>query len=85
MIMSVMCMMAMTAEAVELVRDGNPKASIVAPLEGPPAYAAEVLQRYIERMSGAQLPIVSDGQKAKGCEGCHPRPKRERQNLTVSA
>jgi hypothetical protein len=64
--MLAVCMTVMAVGAVELVRDGKPKATIVAPPEGPPAYAAEVLQRYIERMSGAQLPIVSDGQKAKG-------------------
>jgi hypothetical protein len=63
---SVVCMTVMAVSAVELVRDGEPKATIVAPTEGPPAYAGEVLQRYIERMSGAKLPIASDAQKVKG-------------------
>ena len=60
------CMVVISAEAMELVREGKPRASIVAPAEGPPAYAAEVLQRYIERMSGARLPIVAEGQKVEG-------------------
>ncbi len=64
--MLAICLMVMAVGAVEIVKDGKPKATIVAPPEGPPSYAAEVLQRYLERMSGAQLPIVPEVQKAKG-------------------
>ncbi len=56
----------MSAGAVELIRDGKPKASIVAPSGGPPSYAAEVLQSYLEKMSGAKLPIVPENQTVKG-------------------
>jgi len=66
--MLIVCATVVTVGAIELVRDGKPKATIVAPTEGPPSYAAEVLQRYIERMSGARLSIVSDGQKVKGAK-----------------
>ena len=52
--------------AVELVRGGKPAATIVAPPDGPPAYAAEVIQRYVERMSGARLPIVHSPSEARG-------------------
>ncbi|MCS7264935.1 MAG: hypothetical protein NZ805_08905, partial [Armatimonadetes bacterium] len=65
-VMLVVCVMMAVAEAVDLVRDGKPRASIVASSEGPTSYAAEVLQRYIERMSGAKLPIISEGQKSVG-------------------
>ncbi len=53
-------------DGIALVKDGKPSASIVAPPQGPPAYAASVIQRYIEQMSEAKLPIVSDFSKAKG-------------------
>jgi len=59
-------MMAPLEGVVELVRAGRPRATIVSPPDGPPSYAAEVLQRYIERMSGARLPIVTDPSKAEG-------------------
>ncbi len=60
------CLLAMAVGAVELVRNGKPKASIVAPSEGPPSYAAEVLLNYVERMSGAKLPFVPEDQTVKG-------------------
>jgi hypothetical protein len=60
------CLMAMATEAVDLVRNGRAKATIVAPAEGPPGYAAEVLRRNVERMSGAQLPMVVDSRQANG-------------------
>lgn len=64
--MLTVCLLAMAVGAVELVRNGKPKASIVAPSEGPPSYAAEVLQNYVERMSGAKLPVVPEDQTVKG-------------------
>jgi hypothetical protein len=51
-----------------LVRDGQPKATIVtaaAPNENTRAAAAE-LQRYVRKISGAELPIVSDEQAPTG-------------------
>jgi len=57
---------AMTIAKVGLVGEGKPKATIIQPAKGPPSYAAEVLQLYIERMSGAQLPIIADDKKIKG-------------------
>jgi hypothetical protein len=70
--MLAVCMTVMAVGAVELVRDGKPKATIVAPPEGPPAYAAEVLQRYIERMSGARIANCLRWSKSERSEGCHP-------------
>jgi hypothetical protein len=64
--MLAICAVVAVAGAIDLVRDGKPKATIVAPTEGPPSYAAEVLQRYIEQVSGAKLPIATDGRKVKG-------------------
>ncbi|NOZ24400.1 MAG: DUF4838 domain-containing protein [Planctomycetes bacterium] len=51
-----------------LVDDGTPKASIVIPGSPSPTeqFAAEELQKYIEQMSGARLPIVPDQQKPEG-------------------
>ena len=68
------------AEAMTLVEDGKPAATIVvrqAALEAEPGYgvyapdskvrwAAEDLQQYIEKMSGAKLPIVGDGATVEG-------------------
>lgn len=62
----IVCFLVTALGAVELVKDGKAKATIVAPPEGPPSYAAEVLQRYIEQMSGAKLNIVTEKGKAKG-------------------
>ncbi|MEF8788015.1 MAG: glycoside hydrolase family 20 zincin-like fold domain-containing protein, partial [Planctomycetota bacterium] len=54
------------AADITLVRDGRPAASIVAPAEGPPAHAAEVMQRYVREITGAEMPVVQepgDGRK----------------------
>jgi len=67
-------------EAMTLVENGKPAATIVvrqAALESEPGYevyapdskvrwAAEDLQHYIEKMSGAKLPIVGDGATVEG-------------------
>jgi len=54
---------AAAADGIVFVQDGTPKASIVVPEAASPTerFAAEEIQRYIEKMSGAKLPIVSDG------------------------
>jgi hypothetical protein len=44
---------------ITLVLDGEPKASIIAPSDGPLAHAANELQRYVQRMSKAKLPITT--------------------------
>lgn len=54
------------SDGVQLVRDGEPAATIVAPSDGPPAYAAGVLRQYVRRMSGATLPIENDPDAAEG-------------------
>ncbi|MEW6359496.1 MAG: DUF4838 domain-containing protein [Planctomycetota bacterium] len=51
-----------------LVEDGAARAAIVIPDSPSPTerFAAEETQKYVERMSGAKLPIVSDAQKPAG-------------------
>ncbi len=59
---------AVAAEGCLLVRGGLPEASIVVAGDAPPAvrFAAQELQSHIERMTGAQLPIVADSAQVKG-------------------
>lgn len=45
-------------EQVVLVEEGQPKASLLV-TEGAPRYAAEIFQRYLKGMTGAEIPIVS--------------------------
>ncbi|NOZ21969.1 MAG: DUF4838 domain-containing protein [Planctomycetes bacterium] len=59
-----------TQEALNLVQDGQPRAVIVVPKE--PNHgetkAAEELQTYFKKASGAELPIQSEGNGAKGAK-----------------
>ena len=59
---------AITAEAVELVRDGQPRATIL--LEENPTISAQLaaheLQYHLQKMSGATLPIVREPATAEG-------------------
>ncbi|HIE51956.1 MAG TPA: DUF4838 domain-containing protein [Armatimonadetes bacterium] len=48
----------MSNDEVVLVAQGQPRATILAPAEGPPKYAAEQLQHYLREMTGAELPIA---------------------------
>src|SRR5687768_13525936 len=48
------------AADVILVKDGQPNAAIVAANEPHAAQAAGEIQKYVERMSGAKLPIVNE-------------------------
>lgn len=50
------------AAVVVLVADGRPNAVIVAGPETNAQFAAAEIQRYVERMSGARLPVVTDGE-----------------------
>ena len=50
----------MPEREIMLVLKGKPEATIIAPSQGPLAYAANELQRYVRRMSGAELPITSN-------------------------
>ena len=50
----------MSQGEITLVLNGKPKAKIIAPSEGPIAYAASELQRYIRQMSNAELVITTD-------------------------
>ena len=56
---------ASAADQVTLADHGKSKYRIVLPASAIPAerYAAEELQRYLEKMSGAKLPIVTDAEK----------------------
>jgi hypothetical protein len=50
----------------EIVKNGKPQVAIIAFSLGPVSYAAKVIQKYIERMTNVQLPIISDEKKIKG-------------------
>lgn len=47
----------MKTHAADIVTDGKPQVTIVAPDSGPPRFAAEIFQKYVEQISGAKLPI----------------------------
>jgi len=51
-----------------LVEDGQPRATIVVPADASPTVreAAQELSAYLEKMSGAKLPVVAEGQPATG-------------------
>ncbi|MFQ6099200.1 MAG: hypothetical protein ACE5O2_15820, partial [Armatimonadota bacterium] len=57
------CLASSAATDIPLVISGQPKAAIVvpegAPKDGPVCFAAEELQRFVQEMSGATLPIVT--------------------------
>ncbi len=56
------------APGVELARDGQPTASIVLPADATATVrlAAEELARYLERVSGARLPVVDEAAQPAG-------------------
>ena len=63
--------LAATAEDLVLVRDGKPLAAIVVAKEalakkGKEASAAAELQHYLEKISGAKIPIVSEAEAPRG-------------------
>lgn len=47
----------------KLGSNGKPATTITASQDSAAGYAAQVIQRYVERMSGAKLPIVADCQQ----------------------
>jgi hypothetical protein len=68
-VLSLLCLVAVTtaSAAATLAEKGRSNYRIVVPAAAIPSerYAAEELQRYLEKMSGAKLPIVTDvGQAA---------------------
>jgi len=56
------------AVALTLVEDGRPASTIVigAKASVPERFAADELQKYLKEMSGAEVPIVTDAEKAAG-------------------
>ena len=56
------------AQSAALVRDGRPQATIVVAKDAGPTVqlAATELQRYVEKISGARLPIVQEGEAVTG-------------------
>jgi len=46
--------------ALTLVEGGASKFTIVAPPDGPPAYAAREIQKYVREMTGVELPIAAE-------------------------
>lgn len=64
-----LCMLtSVFAQAVVLVQEGEPRATVLIPDEAGPtvAFAAAELARYVELMSDAALPIVEEGQAPEG-------------------
>ncbi len=57
---------ALNAADITIVVDGKPNAVIVAAAETNAIQAAADIQRYIEKMSGARLPVVSEAEAAAG-------------------
>jgi hypothetical protein len=55
-----------TVEKIEITRNGKPKAVIIKPEENQLSYSVEILQKYIQLMSGVQLPVIKDDKKIKG-------------------
>jgi len=55
----------MANDETTLVVDGEARATIVAPREGPLAYAASQLQLYVQQMSSARLPIITEEMEAE--------------------
>lgn len=52
------------AQAVTLVKDGVPTATLIVEADAPNSLqAAEALQKYVQKMSGATLPLVIEGQE----------------------
>jgi hypothetical protein len=60
-----LCLLAFSVSAVELVRDGKAVASIVIPVHplAVESYAARELQYHVERATGAKLAIVAEGEE----------------------
>jgi len=59
--------LAARAAPLTLVKDGQPRAAIVIAADEPrAAQAAEAIQKYIEKMSGARLEILREGQAMRG-------------------
>ncbi|NQU09395.1 DUF4838 domain-containing protein [bacterium] len=54
------------AAPLTIVADGRPNAVIIAAAETNAALAAAEIQRYVEKMSGAKLAIVTEGQEPAG-------------------
>ncbi|MFA5089226.1 MAG: DUF4838 domain-containing protein [Candidatus Omnitrophota bacterium] len=54
--------------AVELVKDGGPEASIILGKNASPVekYAAKELSYYVEKISGARLPVITDEESVSG-------------------
>jgi len=57
-----LCCGTLSAADLTLVANGEPNAVIVATAESHAQLAAREIQKYIEKMSGAKLPIVNEGE-----------------------
>jgi len=64
----VLAFMALSAQGVTLVNKGKSSYSIVISAQASPSEqrAAQELQRFVEEMSGARLPVVDDSKKVRG-------------------
>ncbi len=62
------CLAIMPATAVTLVQDGQPTATIIVPAEVTPTVqlAADELARYLELISGAVVPVATEGETTTG-------------------
>lgn len=68
MIPSIVLLVGSCVHGGVLVQDGKPQATIVLPKQAGPAVqlAGSELQRYVEAISGAKLPVVAEGEQVEG-------------------
>ena len=68
-----LCCARLSAADLVLVAKGKPNAVIIAAVEPQATRAAAEIQKYIEKMSGAKLPIVTEGRPTPA--GCRSRSR----------
>jgi hypothetical protein len=63
------------AQPLKLVQEGKSTYSIVISTDASPSekHGAQELQKFLEEMSGARLPVVTDAQAARGKPGASGR------------
>ena len=64
-LLAALCRARLSAADVTLVADGQPGAAIVTAAEPHAVKAAAAIQKYIEKMSGARLPIIQEGEATR--------------------
>jgi hypothetical protein len=64
-LLTALCCARLSAADLTLVADGKPGAAIVAAAEPHALRAAAAIRKYIEKMSGAHLPIIKEGEATR--------------------